>query len=215
VERLDPDLADDRLVARLRARDEEAFRLVVERYHALMVSVARLYTPSTAVAEEVAQESWLGVLQGIDRFEGRSSFKTWLFHIVANRAKTRGVREHRTIPTPFPRSAADPSGDQDPVAFHREGPLRGMWAVPPESWARAPEDALLAAETLEVVRETIASLPEQQREVVTLRDQEGWSSADVCDLLDITEVNQRVLLHRARTRIREAVAAHLRAGERA
>jgi RNA polymerase sigma-70 factor (ECF subfamily) len=210
MERAADQSSDTALVARLREGDGDAFRVIVERYHASMVSVARLYTPSAAVAEEVAQEAWIGVLRGIDRFEGRSSFKTWLFHIVTNRAKTRGIREHRSMPI----SSVVDGDDQDSALeqFHQDGPMRGMWAIAPDSWARLPEESLISRETLQVVAETIALLPQQQREVVTLRDQEGWSSADVCELLDISEVNQRVLLHRARTRIRDAVARHLDEG---
>jgi RNA polymerase sigma-70 factor (ECF subfamily) len=177
-----------------------------------MLRIASLYTPSRAVAEDVVQETWLGVLQGLDRFEGRSSLKTWIFRILTNRAKTRGQRERRSIPfsalagaeTNSDEPAVDPSrfqGDDEHFA-------RG-WASPPASWEEVPEDRLLSTETLSKVDEAIAALPEMQRIVITLRDIEGWSSQEVCNLLDISETNQRVLLHRARSKVRRALEKYL------
>ncbi len=205
-----PPIDDDRvLVERLRARDEDAYRQLVRRYQSTLLNVARTYVGSTAVAEEVVQETWLGVLQGIDRFEMRSSFKTWLVRIAMNRARTKGAREARSLPA---SSLAFADDDASPiVALERfMGPAnRGMWAAPVESWAADPDERVMSAETIRVVDDTIERLPPNQREVVTLRDKQGWTAGEVCDVLGISEVNQRVLLHRARGRLRAAVEAHL------
>jgi RNA polymerase sigma-70 factor (ECF subfamily) len=206
------------LLDALRSGDEAAFRDLVVRHQAAMVRVAAAYVPSRAVAEEVVQETWLAVLEGLHRFEGRSSLKTWMFRILINRAKTRGVREHRSIPVSAFHS--DDDGDDDPSvdperflpADHR---WAGHWAAPPESWRDLPADQLTAKETLAVVEEAIRRLPVQQRRVISLRDVEGWTPEEVCDLLDLTEGNQRVLLHRARCRVRSALERHLTTGERA
>jgi len=190
--------SEQELVERLRAGDEDAFAELVRRYHRLMMRVARGYVRSDAVAEEVVQESWLAVLRGIERFEGRSSFKTWLLRIVANRAMTSGARESRSVPV-----EPSVSGDH----FVPEGePGAGAWASPPEPW---PEDRLLAEETRAVIERAIAELPPTQAAVVTMRDVEGLSSEEVQDALDITAGNQRVLLHRGRQRVRAALEAYL------
>jgi RNA polymerase sigma-70 factor (ECF subfamily) len=191
----------------LRRRDEAAFREVLTRYHAAFVRVAQLYVPSRAVAEEVAQETWIAVVTGIDRFEGRSSLKTWLFRILVYRAKSRGERERRT--TPF--SALEAVGDDDgpavePDRFRGEGDRwPGHWATPPRRWDGIPEERLTAAETRSVVERAITALPLAQREVITLRDVQGLDPAEVCDLLALSEGNQRVLLHRARSKVRAAL----------
>lgn len=190
--------SEQELVERLRAGDEEAFADLVRRYHRLMLRVARGYVRSDAVAEEVVQESWLAVLRGIERFEGRSSFKTWLLRIVANRAMTSGARESRSVPV-----EPSVSGDH----FVPEGePGAGAWASPPEPW---PEDRLLAEETRAVIERAIAELPPTQAAVVTMRDIEGLSSEEIQDALDITPGNQRVLLHRGRQKVRAALEAYL------
>jgi RNA polymerase sigma-70 factor, ECF subfamily len=190
--------SEQELVERLRAGDEEAFAELVRRYHRLMLRVARGYVRSDAVAEEVVQESWLAVLRGIERFEGRSSFKTWLLRIVANRAMTSGARESRSVPV-----EPSVSGDH----FVPEGePGAGAWASPPEPW---PEDRLLAEETRAVIERAIAELPPTQAAVVTMRDVEGLSSEEVQEALDITPGNQRVLLHRGRQKVRAALEAYL------
>ena len=190
--------SEQELVERLRAGDEDAFAELVRRYHRLMMRVARGYVRSDAVAEEVVQESLLAVLRGIERFEGRSSFKTWLLRIVANRAMTSGARESRSVPV-----EPSVSGDH----FVPEGePGAGAWASPPEPW---PEDRLLAEETRAVIERAIAELPPTQAAVVTMRDVEGLSSEEVQDALDITAGNQRVLLHRGRQRVRAALEAYL------
>jgi RNA polymerase sigma-70 factor (ECF subfamily) len=207
-------LDDATLVERLRARDEQAFRELVRRYHSTLMSVARSYVGSKAVAEEVVQETWLAVLQGIDKFEMRSTFKTWLVRITMNRARTKGVREARTVPASAFEGPDDPEGPSVPLERFMGPGRRGMWAIPVESWARLPEERLMSTETVRVIDETIERLPSTQREVVTLRDKQGWTAAEVCEVLGISEVNQRVLLHRARSRLRDAVEVHL-AGSRA
>jgi RNA polymerase sigma-70 factor, ECF subfamily len=192
------------LIAALKRRDEAAFVQVVARYHGRMLRLALVYAKSRAVAEEVVQEAWLGVLRGLDQFEGRSSFKTWLFRIVVNRAKTRSVREDRTIP--FSDGPAVPAerflGADDPDWPHH-------WAVPPQSWGASADEQLQSAETMALIEGAIAALPSTQREVIALRDVDGMSSAEVCNILSITETNQRVLLHRARSRVRAALERHL------
>jgi RNA polymerase sigma-70 factor (ECF subfamily) len=204
-----PALDDAALVERLRARDEEAFRELVRRYQATLLNVVRPFVPSRAVAEEVVQETWLGVFQGIDRFEGRSSFKTWLVRIAMNRAKTRGARESRSVPESSLVGPDDDSGPTVPLERFAGPAHRGHWAAPIETWAVDPDAHVSNRETIAVVDETINALPLHQREVVTLRDKQGWSAGEVCDVLGISEINQRVLLHRARAKVRAAVEAHL------
>ncbi|HCO02980.1 MAG TPA: RNA polymerase subunit sigma-24, partial [Actinobacteria bacterium] len=170
-----------------------------------MVRLALNYVPSRAVAEEVVQETWLGVLEGIDRFEGRSSLKTWIFRILMNRAMTRGQRERRSVPF---SALFDPLNEPsepsvDPSRFLGSGdPNAGGWGVPPRRWDEIPEDRLLSRETFALIRAAIDTLPPHQREVITLRDVEGWTSVEVCNVLQVSETNQRVLLHRARTKVR-------------
>ena len=199
------------LLRSLRMGDERAFAALVEEYGPTMMRLARLYVRERSVAEEVVQEAWLGVLRGIERFEGRSSLRTWLFRIVTNLAKTRGVREARSIP--FSALAGEElvegAPSVPPERFRgSDDRWAGHWAAPPVDWAR-PEDELLSAETGRVIVRAIGALPEVQRTVITLRDIEGWSSEDVCNALDVTETNQRVMLHRARTKVRHALDDYL------
>jgi len=197
------------LVARLRGGDERAFEALVERHYATMLAVARGYVRTRAVAEEVVQEAWLGVLNGIDRFEGRSSLKTWIMRIVVNIAITRGERETRTIPfSAFAPEADEPAVDPDRFRDESDG-FPGHWRAYPGSWASLPEDTLLVRETLDVVKRAIEELPAAQRIVVTMRDVAGCSAEEVCETLDVSEGNQRVLLHRARSRVRSALERHL------
>jgi RNA polymerase sigma-70 factor (ECF subfamily) len=189
------DPEEGELVERLRAGDEQAFVELVSRYHASMLRVAASFVPSRAVAEEVVQDTWLGVLRGIDRFEGRSSLKTWIFRILVNRARTTGAREPRTVEL----------DTGDGLSSDRFTP-EGAWRQPPTVWSDDIEDRLAAPAVAARIREMVERLPESQRQVVTLRDIEGLSSGDVCEMLGITEGNQRVLLHRARTRIRALLA---------
>ena len=194
-------------MAALRRGDEAAFVQLIDMYHASLLRLARSYVSDRAVAEEVVQETWLGVIRGIDRFEGRSSLKTWIYRILTNTAKKRGVRERRTVP--FSALLSGDDGDDgvvDADRFLAEGNLwAGHWASPPSSWGSAPEERLLAGEARELIEATIATLPDSQRQVITLRDVDGWSSEEVCNVLDLTEVNQRVLLHRARAKVRQAL----------
>ena len=194
------------LIERLRARDEAAFMSLVDRLQPMMLRVARMYVSSQAVAEEVVQEAWLGVLQGIDRFEGRSSLRTWILRIVSNIAKTRGQREGRSVP--FASLAGD---DLDRPTFDPDrflGPDQewaGHWSSMPADWRGSPDERALASETLAVVRAAIDALPPMQAEVIRLRDVLGWTSEEVRNALDLTETNQRVLLHRARAKVRRAL----------
>jgi RNA polymerase sigma-70 factor, ECF subfamily len=183
------------LVERLRAGDETAFSELVERLHPAMVRLALTRVRSRAVAEEVVQDAWLGLLRGIDTFEGRSSLRSWLFRIVVNRAISTGVRERTHLPV------------HDDELEHRDGRFSqdGWWVTPPTHWADEALDRITAPALVARVHQVIAELPRGQRAVVTLRDVEGLSSTEVCEILDITEGNQRVLLHRARTRIRAAL----------
>ena len=195
------------LVAGLRARDEAAFAQLVDMYGRSMLRVAGLYVRDRTAAEEVVADTWIAVLRGIDRFEGRSSLRTWLFSILVNQAKTRGVRESRTVP--FSALAGDDPESGEPSLpgdrFLPAGsPWPGNWASGPAEW-NAPLQRLLSRETRDVIQEAIGRLPEKQRRVVTLRDVEGWPADEVRELLGITDENQRVLLHRARTKLREAL----------
>jgi RNA polymerase sigma-70 factor (ECF subfamily) len=201
------------LLAALRGGDEAAFVGFVRQYHPALVRLATLYVGDHALAEEVAQETWLGVLRGLDRFEGRSSLKTWLFSILVNRAKTRGQRESRSIPF---SALWDPDAEPDEPAVepdrffppdHPDWP--GHWAAFPKSWDQVPEEALLSQEALAVIQTAVAGLPPSQREVITLRDIQGWTSDEVCNVLNIGETNQRVLLHRARSKVRHALERYL------
>jgi len=175
------------------------------------VRLARLFVADQTAAEEVVQETWLGALRGLDRFEGRSSLKTWLFNILTNRAKTRAVRDGRTIPFSVLLDAAE--GDEpamDPDRFHPlDHRLAGHWVSRPQSWRELPEERLLARETRERLRAAIDELPPTQRTVLTLRDVDGWSAEEVCNTLEISETNQRVLLHRARSKVRRALESYL------
>ena len=200
---------DHELVQRLRDGDEAAFMELIDRYGAMMLRVAQMYVRDRGTAEEVVQETWLALLNGIDRFEERSSLKTWLFRILTNRAKTRGQRDGRMVP--FSSLAAESGeGDEpsvDPDRFlGADSATPGAWAVPPVPW---PEDRLLERETLGVIEMAIGELPEAQREVILLRDVDGWTPMDVSDVLGITDGNQRVLLHRARTKVRAALEHYL------
>src|SRR5919204_4853197 len=208
VEQLVP-TEEMRLVEGLRAGDEDAFVELMRLYGPSMLRIAQLYVRSRAVAEEVVQDAWLAVLKGIARFEGRSSLKTWLFRILTNTAKTRAVREARSVP--FSPLAGDEDGPSvDPDRFM--GPderFPGHWSAPPQSWGASPEERLVADETLEVIRAEIGKLPPTQALVITMRDVEGFGSEEVCNALEISETNQRVLLHRARTKVRRALGSYL------
>ena len=203
----DDRLEDRRAVALLRAGDEQAFEALVNCHYATMMAVARTYVTSRAVAEEVVQEAWLGVLQGLDRFEGRSSLKTWIIAIVVHKAKTRAQREGRSIPF------ADFESDEravEPERFRGRGDTyTGHWRSSPADWGTAPDVISQDRETLRVAMRAIAALPPAQQTVIRMRDIEGSSADEVCSALDISAANQRVLLHRARSRVRAALEVHL------
>ena len=197
------------LLARLRAGDERAFEALVARHYGTMMAVAQTYVKSRAVAEEAVQEAWLGLLQSLDRFSGRSSLKTWILAILVNKAKSRGVREARSVPF----ASLAPGHDApavDPERFR--GPqdaFPGHWRAYPGNWGAAPDAALEDRETLRVVMRAIAALPSTQQTVIRMRDVEGYSSGEVCAALEVSAGNERVLLHRARSRVRAALEAHL------
>ena len=204
------------LAEALRAGDETAFMMLVERYQPAMLRVARMYVSTRAVAEEVVQEAWVGVLKGLDGFEGRSSLRTWIFRILVNTAKTRGQREARSLPFSSLWTAdpeAEPSVDPDRFLPQGHPTSPGHWAEPPVGWESTPEERLLSNETLAQVARAIEALPPNQREVIRMRDVLGWPSSDVCNALDISETNQRVLLHRARAKVRRALEGYLGADE--
>jgi RNA polymerase sigma-70 factor (ECF subfamily) len=206
--------ADRRLLEALRRGDEAAFRHLVERHHAAMVRVARGFVPTRAVAEEVAQQAWLGVLNGLARFEGRSSLKTWIFSILVKRARTEGERERRTVP--FSALVQQEVDDHDPAVdpdrfLGPDSRWAGHWACGPRPFA-GPDERLIAGETMAVLRRAVDELPPAQRTVIGLRDLEGWDAPEVCALLGISDGNQRVLLHRARAKVRAALERHLGEG---
>jgi RNA polymerase sigma-70 factor (ECF subfamily) len=197
------------LLARLRAGDERAFEVLVDRHYGTMLAVARTYVSSRAVAEEVVQEAWLGVLKGLDGFEGRSSLATWIMRIVANIAKTRGVREARSVPY----ASLVPDGEEaavQPERFRGGGDaFPGHWRAYPANWNSVPDEVLHERDTLRVAIEAIAELPRAQRAVITMRDVQGCGPEEVCAALEVSDGNQRVLLHRARSRVRAALERHL------
>jgi RNA polymerase sigma-70 factor (ECF subfamily) len=202
-------LQDDEqaLVAALLRRDERVFMALVIRHQATMRRVARMYVSSDAVADEVVQEAWVGVLKALPRFEGRSSLATWIFRILTNVAKTRGARERRIVP--FTALAADDGTSVDEDRFQGDGSAwRGHWAVPPCPWDD-PERRLCSLEARDQLRAAISALPAAQQAVLTLRDVEGLPAEEVCGLLDLTPTNQRVILHRARSRVRANLEHYL------
>ncbi len=195
---------DNRLVQLLRQGDEPTFALLVDRYHGQLMRMARVFVGNSSTAEEVVQETWLALVSGLDSFEGRAALKTWLFRILINRAKTRAVREARSVPF----SALAPDEAEAAVEPSRFQP-NGMWAEPPRRWEEdTPEKLVIQKESLALIEQALAELPPNQRAVLTLRDVEGFESEEVCNVLQISESNQRVLLHRARSRIRSALEKH-------
>ena len=193
------------VVERLRAGDESAFEALVERHHGEMLAVARTYVRTRAIAEEVVQDTWLAVLTAIDRFEGRAALKTWIFRILVNTAITRGEREARS--TPF-SSLESPEYNGTAVEPERFGP-GGHWRAEPTDWRTMPEEGLLGRETIDVVRRAVEELPPRQAQVIAMRDIAGFSSDEVSLALGISRGNQRILLHRARSRVRMALERHV------
>jgi RNA polymerase sigma-70 factor (ECF subfamily) len=194
--------SDEQTVAALRAGDERAFRELFARTYPMMKRVARGYVASDAVAEEIVQDTWLAIVTGIDRFEGRSALGTWIFSILSNQAKTHSARERRALPISCvaPRDAGEPAVDPDRFQKDDEA-WPGHWATPPRPWQK-PERRLLSLEAREHLKDALAELPERQRLIVGLRDIDGHSAEEVCDLLGLSQENQRVLLHRGRSRLR-------------
>jgi len=203
-------IAERRVVRALRAGDDRAFERLVERHGPAMRRIARGFVASDAVADEVVQETWVAVLAGIDRFEQRSSLRTWIFQILVNRAKTQGARDRRTVPL----SALDAREEGPVVAPHRffgPGAERpGQWSVPPRPWQQ-PDRRVLSLEARAHLRAALELLPSRQRLVVTMRDVEGMSAGEVCDLLDVSPENQRVLLHRGRSQLRGVLESYVEA----
>jgi RNA polymerase sigma-70 factor (ECF subfamily) len=198
---------DQDLVAGLRAGDEAAIATLVDRHSDALLRVAMGYVPSRAVAEEVVQETWIAVMRGIDGFEGRSSLKTWIFRILTNTALRGGTRERRSVPFAALAAAEDtgaPSVDPDRFLPADHELFPGHWVMMPARWP-TPEEGLLSGETRAVIVAAIEALPKAQRTVLVLRDVEGWSSEEACEALEISAGNQRILLHRARTRVRAAI----------
>ena len=190
---------DAQVVAALKRGDDDVFGLLMDEWDSSMLRLAMVYVPSRAVAEEVLQETWLGVIRGIDRFEARSSLRTWIFRILTNIAKTRGIREGRSVPF------SSLGGDEpavDPDRF-----VGGHWASPPRAWEGG--ERLEAKETLDVIESEIAKLPPAQAVVITMRDIEGFDSEEVRNVLGVSETNQRVLLHRARSKVRRALEEYM------
>lgn len=195
--------ADAAVVDGLRSGNEAAFAALIDQHQRSMLRVALHYVADRAAAEDVVQETWMAVIRGIDGFDGRSSIKTWIFRILTNRAKTMGQRAARIVPI----SSVTPGAGEpavDPARFfdsqHPQWP--GHWCNPPTAWAQEPQDRLATKEAVEVALRAINTLPQAQREVLALRDFECWTATEVCDALDLSETNQRVLLHRARSRVR-------------
>jgi RNA polymerase sigma-70 factor, ECF subfamily len=198
---------EEGLIAALRRGDADAFAMLVDRHSSAMVRVAMAYVPTRAAAEEVVQETWIAVMRGIDRFEGRASLKTWIFRILTNTALRAGARERRSIPFSAlakEEDTAEPSVDPDRFLPADHALFPGHWAIMPTRWP-TPEEGLLAGETREVIAAAIAELPVAQRTVIALRDVEGWSSEEVAGALEVSAGNQRILLHRARSRVRNAI----------
>ena len=202
-------LGDADIVDALRAGDERAFRDLFRRKYALMKRIARGFVASDAVAEEIVQDTWLAVVNGIDRFEGRSSIDTWISSILLNQARRHGMRERRSVPFCGLESQSRDAPSVDPGQFEPEdGAYPGHWATRPRAW-NSPERRLLSLEAREHLRQALGQLPERQRLVVGLRDVDGCSAEEVCSLLGLSEENQRVLLHRGRSRLRAALEGYL------
>jgi RNA polymerase sigma-70 factor (ECF subfamily) len=206
---------DDELLAALRGGDADAFARLVDRHSPAMIRVAMAYVPSRAAAEEAVQETWIGVMRGIGGFEGRASLKTWIFRILTNVAMRSGARERRSVPFSALAAAEDtgePTVDPDRFLPSDHARFAGHWVVMPARWP-TPEEGLMSGETREVIAAAIAELPVAQRTVIALRDIEGWTSEEVCEALEISAGNQRILLHRARSRVRNAIESYFGAVE--
>ena len=191
---------DQVLLDRLRSGDERAFELLVARYDGGLRRVARTFVRTPSAVDDVVQETWLGVLRGLHGFEGRSSLRTWIFSILVNQARSRAKRDARSLP--FSALETDDGPSVDPAAFGRDG----RWASAPPRLDGDPETGLLSGELRAQLLRAVDALSDEQKAVITLRDLVGCSAPEVCELLGISDGNQRVLLHRARTRVRNALA---------
>jgi RNA polymerase sigma-70 factor (ECF subfamily) len=201
--------SDEQTVAALRAGDERAFRDLFARSYPTMKRVARAYAASDAVAEEIVQETWMAIVTGLDRFEGRSALRTWIFSILTNQAKTHSARERRAVPFSCTTPSDAESPAVDPDRFQKDDDAwPGHWATPPRPWQK-PERRLLSLEARDRLKVALAQLPERQRLIVGLRDVEGHSAEEVCELLGLSKENQRVLLHRGRSRLRAVLEEYL------
>jgi len=201
--------SDEQIVSALRAGDERTFRALFERSYPMMKRVARTYVASDAVADEIVQDTWIAIMTGIERFEGRSALGTWMFSILTNQAKTHGARERRALPL----SSLTPDDDKGPAVnpdrFQKDDEaFPGHWATPPRPWQK-PDRRLLSLEVRGQLKEALAQLPERQRLIVVLRDVEGLSAEEVRHLLDLSPENQRVLLHRGRSRLRALLEEYI------
>lgn len=201
-----------RLTEAIRDGDESAFSILVERHHSALLRLAMAHVSDRSIAEEVVQETWIGVMEGLDRFEGRSSLKTWIFRILTNKAKTRGVRESRHVSF-SPLAAADDGSDEPAVEsarFRTTGHWAGYWASYPPPWdENTPEKLLLSKEGTTFLEQAIEALPPKLRQIIIMRDVEGLNSEEACNVLGISETNQRVLLHRARSKVRRELEQYL------
>ena len=201
--------SDQQTLAALRAGDERAFRELFARSYPMMKRVARTYVASEAVAEEIVQETWIAIVTGIDRFEGRSALGTWIFSILTNQAKSHGARERRAVPFSCAAQSEAEGPVVDPDRFQKnDDAWPGHWATPPRPWQK-PERRLLSLEARDRLKAALAELPDRQRLIVGLRDVEGHSAEEVCDLLNLSQENQRVLLHRGRSRLRAILEEYL------
>ncbi len=207
---------DAELVEALRAGDQAAFTALVDELSPALMRMALAHVPSHAIAEEVVQDTWLAVINGIDRFEGRSALRTWIFQILLNKARTRGKREKRTLPFSSFRRRAEEGGDEPAVDADRfqgrDGQRPGWWARPPAEWGGV-EARIENNEVRDLLLKAIAELPPRQRDVIVLRDLQGYSSEEARNVLDLSETNQRVLLHRARSKVRAALEEHFEADQ--
>ncbi len=202
---------DTALVARMLAGDESAFTHMVDTHHGAMFRLAMVFTKDRGAAEEVTQETWLAVVDGLSRFESRSSLKTWLFNILVNKARTRAKRDARMVATAdFSEAAITGQRSVDDARF---GGPKNHWVHPPLEWTVSPEDHLMTRQLAQVIKDAIEALPANQRVVVTLRDIEGMSARQTCDLLELSDGNLRVLLHRGRAALRAAVESYFTGDE--
>jgi RNA polymerase sigma-70 factor, ECF subfamily len=201
---------DDALLARLQAGEERAFDELVNRHHGALIRMAMGHVASREAAEEVVQDTWMAVIEGLTRFEGRSSLRTWIFGILIHKAKDRGIREKRHTTFSACESCDDGEEAIDPSRFQQSGEWAGHWAFPPQPWDdRTPEKLLASHQAVTAMNKAIEALPPTLKDVLIMRDIEGMASEEVCALLKITETNLYVRLHRARERVRRAVETYL------